>query len=125
MFDEDVEYATAIGFVFDDTSLPSIGDELRSQHGATVAPGTCAECNGTLYECEYEVVCGNCSVVVGSDTETESTSRWAQFENDRPHYHNSKRARCVGGFPDTYDWVKSEDIDHPVRQLDPNKFYNG
>jgi hypothetical protein len=123
MFDES-DCATAIDFIFGDGTLPSIGSEIQS-HGGTVTQGECAECDGTLYEYEHEVVCGNCSIVVGADTNTQSTTRWAEFNNDRPTYYNSNKPRCVGGFPDTYDWVKREDIDHPVRQLDPNKFYSG
>lgn len=125
MLDEDIEYDTAIDFIFGDDTLPSIGSELQSR-GGTVTQGTCSECDGTLYEYEHEVICGNCSIVVGADTSTtQSTTRWEEFKNNRPQYHNSNKYRCVGGFPDTYDWVKREDIDHPVSKVDPNKFYNG
>jgi len=122
--DEDIDYAEAIDLVFGDGTLPSIGDELRSM-GATVSQGSCSECDGTLYDHEHEVICGNCSLVIGADTSstTNRTTRWEYFRSNRPTYRNSNRTRCVGGFPHPYDWVDRDDIDQPVKKLDPSNFY--
>lgn len=122
--DEDIDYAKAIRFVFDGCTLPNIGNELRSM-GATVSDGSCSECDGTLYDHKHEVVCANCSMVIGADTRTtNSKTSWDYFRENRPKYHNSHHLRCVGGFPDSYDWVKREDIDHPVKHLEPTEFYS-
>jgi len=120
--DEDVAYDEVIAFVFGDGTPPSIGDDLRAM-GATVASGSCSECDGTLYNCDHEVVCANCSLVIGSDTDHDTQSLWERFRDDRPGYHNSNHKRCPGGFPDSYDWVKREDIDQPVKKVNPDTFY--
>lgn len=122
-YDEEINYAEAIDFVFGDDTPPSIGDELRSM-GATVADGNCSECDGTLFDYENEVICSNCSLVIGADTSTSSSkTSWDYFNENRPRYYNSNRPRCIGGFPNTYDWVKREDIDHPVKEIEPTSFY--
>jgi hypothetical protein len=122
MFDPDVSYGDAIEYALN-VGLPPIGDEIQAK-GGTVADGTCAECGGVLYDYEFEVVCGNCSLVIGSDTKTtESDSPWQRFWDNRPTHTNSGDPRCVGGFPQQYDWVKREDIDRPVKKLDPDSFY--
>lgn len=121
MFEDGV--ADAIDYVLGDDSLPSIHDDLM-RGGATVAVGSCSECDGTIYDNDDEVVCGNCSLVIGSDTARGSgPSPWEHFQENRPTYYNSNKQRCPGGFPDAYDWVEREDIDRPVKKIDPETFY--
>lgn len=123
-FDDDVSHAEAIEFIFGDDSLPNIRDDLRDM-GGTPAEGTCSECNGVLYELEYEVVCSRCSVVLGSGggrTGSEK-SQWDHFQEDRSTYHNSNKHRCVGGFPHVYEWTESDEVDQAIKQLHPTEFY--
>lgn len=122
MFDDDVEYGDAIAHVFDTDHLPSIADDLR-RTGGTVANGSCPVCGGVLYDHEHEVVCSRCSLVVGSSIASESQSPWDYFRDNRPDYYHSNKSRCVGGFPDSYDWVEREDLDRPVKKIDPELFY--
>lgn len=119
---DELSCTDAIEYVFGDDSLPSIRTDLRNM-GGTVADGSCPDCDGVLYELEYEVVCSSCSIVIGSDTREEKQTRWDAFRADRPDYYHSSKKRCIGGFPNTYDWVEREDIDNPVKQLDPASFY--
>jgi hypothetical protein len=122
-FDTDVSYADAIEFVFGDDSLPTIHDELQSM-GGTVAEDTCNECNGTLYELEYEVVCGRCSMVLGSGSHsTSDKTQWDYFHENRSTYHNSNKHRCVGGFPHVYEWTERDEVDQPIKKLHPDEFY--
>lgn len=122
MFDEDVEYAASIRYVFDGTTLPSIHDDLRAG-GGTVAQGLCPNCRGTLYDHDHEVICANCSTVIGADTSIEQQTPWEYFRANRPTYHTSDKNRCLGGFPHVYDWVEREDIDRPIKRIDPETFY--
>ena len=117
----------AIKLVFEDTAVPPIKDELEA-NGGTRTGSLCADCNGPLYDINNEVVCGSCSMVIDNERDTQSfveADLWEQFNRHRPTYYNSPRKRCVGGFPQAHDWVASEDIQHPVRELSPGEFYDG
>lgn len=123
MFDDDVSYSEAIECVLDDERLPYIGQDLRDTGGER-SGGTCSECNGVLYDHENEVVCSGCSLVVSAETkEKNDVDLWQQFNNNRPEYFNSRKPRCVGGFPRAHDWVESDDIDGPVSELNAEDFY--
>jgi len=85
---------------------------------------TCPECDGTLIEDDDDVYCNTCHVMPAS-TRMHPDDPWHTFGEQRPEYRNSTYRRCVGGFPGTYEWVRSADIDCTVRELDPHTFYNG
>lgn len=131
---EDDPMALIVGNV---ESWISHADELADD-GFTRIERSCSQCpEGHLWAGNSEVVCSNCGYVDGSenrrdgiaDRTTDTTlcsSRedpWTQFQTHRPGYHNSSYLRCVGGFPDRYDWVTADDIDRPVSLVEPESFY--
>lgn len=106
--------------------LPSINRDLRGRGDATRADGECSDCNGALWNVgRTEVICENCSVLVssGNDVPWYSKPELRLDNDDRSTYNNSERRRCAGGFPHTYDWVKSSEIDDSVRDVNPSDFY--
>lgn len=122
MFDDNVVYGAAIRHVLGDGTPPNIHSDLRDG-GTTVAQGSCSNCGGTLFDHNHEVICGNCSAVIGAETREQTPTRWEQFHANRPRYYHSHNKRCLGGFPDSYDWVERDDIDHPVTEIEPENFY--
>jgi len=112
----------AIEYVCDTRPLPMIESELQDK-GATKADDPCIECGATTYELDNEIVCGTCSLVIDGSDETASTSKWEQFWSHRATYRNSKRIRCVGGFPHVHDWVTSDEIEGTVGEIEPERFY--
>lgn len=100
-----------------------VSNELGSRPDTTAADGECPECEGTIWDLGGELVCGECSIVLGSDREGDGLTEWDHFFEDRPEHWNSEKPRCVGGFPWTYDWVGSDDVDGSVSSLNPENFY--
>lgn len=113
----------AIAAIFETDELISIRSELE-QSSAQPAGGYCPSCGGTLFEQGHEVVCSDCSLVLGNNNSGRSrTSLWDTHFEHRPRYHRSNRRICVGGFVQAYDWVSSDEHDGSVRSLDPSQFY--
>jgi len=126
--DELIDYMPVLGNIFNleysETLWTSIGDELQEM-GATATTENCSHCGGVLFDYNNELICGNCSMVVGpaSTTGSKTKSLWVMFDENRPRYYNSNKRLCVGGFASTYDWVEREDVDRPIKKLDAESFY--
>lgn len=113
----------------DDIRLPSIRADLEQYGNARRLNDMCGECDGQLWSVDHNVVCEQCSTVIGGAHDTPSYQstpddfRLPRDTEDRSTHSNSERPRCVGGFPHTYDWVQSDEIDGVVIELDPEEFY--
>lgn len=90
---------------------------------ASRTDGECPECEGTLYEADFDTFCGSCGLVISSSSSTDRISAWEYHRQNPSEHWNSGRQRCIGGFPHAYDWVSSDEIDGPVDSIDPTQFY--
>jgi len=97
----------------------------------TKTDSTCHFCGGTLWENDTHTLCEECDTSFGQDEVQRQYSRrtgkkdqWREFRENRPTYHNSGIPKCVGGFPDSYEWVKASEINKPVSSIRPDDFYN-
>lgn len=101
----------------------TVPNELANSSGTTLADEECPECEGPVWNNGSEKVCGDCSAVVSADPERRDPDEWEKFHDDRPEHWNSEQKRCVGGFPWVYDWIRSDEIDSVVAEVDPENFY--
>lgn len=102
----------------------SVGNELARRSDTVPADDDCPECGGTIWKCDGDDICGDCSVIRGSGRARSTQSQWEQFFDDRSEHWNSDAIRCVGGFPWVYDWVSSDDVDGTVQELPADEFYH-
>lgn len=116
----------------DEDELPvtpaEIANQMRS-NGYRQTESACDrdDCAGRLWYDSHTLVCAQCSQTVDMDrqrTSVRSVDPWAEFRQTRERYQNNReKFRVVGSYPSAYDWVRSNEIDGIVSDLNAEDFY--
>lgn len=108
--------ADLFSWLFGDGWISPIGDVLSSTPGTQKLNGRCKHCGGQLWQYDNDVVCEECSTVIGGDEHpVDLEDPWVVFRRNRREL-DWNRKRCVGGFPHAYSW-------NAANEEEPVEFY--
>ena len=90
--------------------LPNMRSYFSSIQSATRTGRECSECGGALWNVDKDIVCEECSAVLGGPNNRSNTENDLRLppKSDRLEYGNSETPRCAGGYAE-YEWCNNSD----------------